>query len=151
MSELPVAALDEPRLRLIVDSYRRLVGKALLEFVPAEAHELALALWQAPYALVAHGTEDDPLFFYGNLYALRQFEMNFDEFTRLPSRLSAEAPVREERARLLQQVGERGYVDDYAGMRIAKSGKRFMIAGTVWNLADEAGVLHGQAATFVVR
>jgi len=110
------------------------------------------ALWNAPRAIVAHGTEDDPVFFYGNRQALQLFEMSFDEFARLPSRLSAEPLAREERARLLEKVTLQGYVDDYSGMRIARSGKRFMIAdGAVWNLRDEAGVHHGQAAVFVAR
>jgi hypothetical protein len=110
------------------------------------------ALWNAPRAIVAHGTEDDPVFFYGNRQALQLFEMSFDEFARLPSRLYAEPLAREERARLLEKVTLQGYVDDYSGMRIARSGKRFMIAdGTVWNLRDEAGVHHGQAAVFVAR
>jgi len=109
------------------------------------------ALWNAPRAIVAHGTEADPVFFYGNRLALQLFEMSFDEFARLPSRLSAEPLAREERALLLDRVSRQGYVDGYSGMRIAKSGKRFMIAdGTVWNLADEQGKHQGQAAVFVV-
>lgn len=35
------------------------------------------------------------------------------------------------------------------GLRIAKSGRRFRIENvTVWDLLDENGVLHGQAATY---
>lgn len=143
------AALDA-RLRLIVESYRRLTGKDLVADAPDDAAALREALWNAPRAIVAHGTEADPVFFYGNRLALELFEMNFDEFARLPSRYSAEPLAREERARLLQQVTQQGYVDGYRGMRIARSGKRFMIAdGTVWNLVDEAGQRHGQAAVFV--
>ena len=42
-----------------------------------------------------------------------------------------------------------GYVDDYRGIRISKSGRRFRIEqAIVWNLIDAAGHLHGQAATF---
>ena len=56
---------------------------------------------------------------------------------------------REERARFMQAVGERGYVDDYTGVRISSTGKRFYILqATVWNVTDENGVIHGQAATF---
>ena len=151
MSDVPAAALAEPRLRLIAESYQRLTGKPLLKVVPDDVKELARALWVAPHAIVAHGTEADPVFFYGNRRALELFEMSFAEFTHLPSRLSAEAPAREERARLLEQVASRGFVDNYAGLRIAKSGRRFMIEnGTVWNLVDETGACHGQAATFRV-
>lgn len=137
------------RLRLIVESYRRLTGKPLIEDVPDD-EALRLALWHAPRAVVAHGTEADPVFFYGNRLALELFEMSFEEFARLPSRFSAEPLARGERARLLERVTQQGYVDGYSGVRIAKSGRRFMIAdGTVWNLMNEAGVLHGQAAVFV--
>lgn len=143
-------AVPVERLRLIVESYRRLTGKPLLEEAPADDEALHRAFWEAPRAIVAHGTEADPIFFYGNRLALQLFEMSFEEFTRLPSRLSAEPLAQEAREKLLEKVTRQGYVDGYSGMRIAKSGRRFMIADcTVWNLADEAGVLHGQAAVFV--
>lgn len=148
-SSLPCDAPDE-RLRLIVDSYRRLTGKPLLDAEPSDDAALRLALWNAPRAIVAHGTEDDPVFFYGNRLALELFEMSFDEFTRLPSRFSAEPLERDARTRLLERVSRQGYVDDYAGVRIAASGRRFMIeAATVWNLMDEAGNPRGQAAVFI--
>jgi len=151
MSELvPAAALSDERLALIALSYQRLTGKPLLEtaFDP-------LALWHAPQAIVAHGTEVDPIFFYGNRLALRLFEMSFDEFTQLPSRFSAEPLAREARAVLLERVSRLGFVDDYCGVRIASSGKRFTIKNaTVWNLLDVSGldaadVYRGQAATFL--
>lgn len=113
---------------------------------------LRQALWNAPRAIVAHGTEDDPVFFYGNRLALQLFEMEFDEFARLPSRLSAEPLAQQARAKLLAKVAQQGYVDGYSGMRIARSGRRFMIADTtVWNLLDENGVQWGQAAAFVAQ
>jgi hypothetical protein len=153
--------VTDERLRLIVESYRRLTGKTLLhtdaplpqagEGLRVRAVALREALWTAPFAIVAHGTEADPIFFYGNRYALQCFELSFDEFARLPSRLSAEPLEREARAILLDKVTRQGYIDDYCGMRIAKSGRRFMIENaTVWNLLDEAGTPHGQAAMFVV-
>jgi hypothetical protein len=111
---------------------------------------LRAAMWKAPRAIVAHGTESDPVFFYGNDYALRCFEMEFDEFARLPSRLSAEPLVQEAREMALRKVAEQGYIDGYSGMRIAKSGRRFMITDcTIWNLTDADGVHRGQAAVFI--
>ncbi|MDP1635145.1 MAG: MEKHLA domain-containing protein, partial [Gallionellaceae bacterium] len=156
------AVLDE-RLWLIVESYRRLTGKELLPFVGAAsaanhlsgavsfaaetAPTLRAVMWNIPRAIVAHGIEPDPVFFYGNDYALRSFEMDFEEFARLPSRLSAEPMLQEAREKALRKVAEHGYIDGYSGMRIAKSGRRFMITDcTIWTLIDADGTHRGQAA-----
>jgi hypothetical protein len=67
----------------------------------------------------------------------------------MPSRLTAEAPDRTERARLLAEVAARGFIDDYSGVRISRTGQRFRIErATVWNLSDDEGRRCGQAATF---
>ncbi|MCW3837336.1 MEKHLA domain-containing protein [Sphingomonas canadensis] len=147
-ADLPLG-LAEPamraRLALIAESHLRLTGRAL---VPAGADPVA-ALWQAPAAIVAHGTEADPLFFFGNRAALARFAMRFDAFAGLPSRLSAEPLLREERQALLDRVARDGFIADYSGVRIAADGRRFRIeAAVVWNLADAGGGLHGQAAAF---
>lgn len=75
--------------------------------------------------------------------------MSWEQFTILPSRHSAEPASREERARLLAQVSNHGYIDNYAGVRISSSGRRFLIEdAVVWNLIDDRGSYHGQAAVF---
>ena len=138
------AVPSDPRLALIADSYARLLGRPLVD-----GDDLSQALWQAPRVIVAHGTEADPIFFYGNRLALQAFEMDFPAFTRLPSRFSAEPLAREERARLLERVTRYGFIDDYAGVRISALGRRFRIEqAVVWNLIDRDGVVHGQAASF---
>ncbi|MDX8386497.1 MAG: MEKHLA domain-containing protein [Gallionella sp.] len=153
----PDAALDD-RLQLLVESYFRLTGKELITCKPQDvnasrqkSHQTwRQALWDAPRAIVAHGTEADPIFFYGNKLALNLFEMDFMQFIRLPSRLSAELVAQELRARLMAQVSKSGFIEGYSGMRIASSGKRFMITdATIWNIRGMAGVLHGQAAVFI--
>jgi hypothetical protein len=147
---MPNSKPSDAKLRLIVESYQRLTGKPLIPLVPSDADELRVMLWDAPRAVVAHGTEADPIFFYGNRLALQWFEMTAEEFAQLPSRLSAEPMAQQARVDLLEKVMRHGYVDGYAGIRIAKSGKRFMISdATVWNLLDEMGGFHGQAAVFV--
>jgi hypothetical protein len=139
-------------LRLIAESYQRMTGKPLLPEMPQMDDELRNAMWHAPFAIVAHGTEDDPIFFYGNLYALQNFEMGFEEFAQLPSRLSAEPVAQEAREKALAKVAQQGYLDGYSGMRVAKSGRRFMITDcTIWNLLDADGRYHGQAAVFVAQ
>ena len=131
---------------LLRTSYRRLVGADLVpeHLSPAEALEAVLA---APCALLSHDTRADPVFNFANPAALALFAMDWATFTVLPSRYSAEAPNREERARLMQQVTDHGYLADYQGIRIARTGRRFRISGaTVWNLVDEGGIYRGQAA-----
>jgi hypothetical protein len=54
-----------------------------------------------------------------------------------------------DRARLLATVTQRGFIDDYSGVRISQTGRRFRIAhATVWNLVTEDGRPCGQAAMF---
>ena len=77
------------------------------------------------------------------------WEMNWQQFTKTPSRLSAEPVNREERARMLQQASTKGYINDYRGVRISSTGKHFLIEkAIVWNLANSEGEYCGQAATF---
>jgi hypothetical protein len=146
----PPAATNDPRLTIMADSFRRFTGRSLIAVDDkAGVTHLHEQLWHAPAVIVAHGTEADPVFFYGNRQALRVFDMDFVAFTRLPSRLSAEQLLREERERLLQRVSRDGFIDDYAGVRISATGNRFRIEkAVVWNLLDAAGTYHGQAATF---
>lgn len=143
---------SDARLHLIAESFQRLTGKPLLPGLTQDDGTLNDAMWDAPFAIVAHGTEADPIFFYGNRYALQHFEMGFEEFARLPSRLSAEPVAQDAREQALRKVAEQGYIAGYSGMRVAKSGRRFMIADcTIWNLLDAAGEYHGQAAIFVAQ
>ena len=131
------------KLLIVIESFRHLTGRALHDESTPES------LWTAPRVIVAHGPEDDPVFFYGNVLALDVFAMDFARFTRLPSRYSAEAPNREERARLLERVSRDGFIDDYSGIRISATGKRFRIEqAVVWNLIDATSTCHGQAASF---
>ncbi|MBI5919964.1 MAG: MEKHLA domain-containing protein [Nitrosomonadales bacterium] len=139
----------DARLRLLIESYARIIGGALVANAGDDISQLRLALWEAPRVILAHGTEADPVFFYGNRLALHLFEFDCADFIRLPSRYSAEPLAREARTHLLARVTQQGYVDDYSGVRIASSGKRFVIErATVWNLLDAAGQYHGQAAMF---
>jgi hypothetical protein len=133
-----------------VASHLDLTGRPLLERLPCESDEaLARRLYAAPFVALAHGVEPDPLFNYAKLAAQRLFELTWDEFIGLPSRLSAEAPERSDRSRLLARVATHSFIDDYSGVRISKSGQRFRIQrATVWNVSDAAGRRVGQAACF---
>ena len=132
----------------MLDSYRQLLGEQLIPRVGSEL-EQARALFEAGRVVVSHGTQADPILNYGNQAALNLWEMDFASLTATPSRMTAEPMHRDERARLLEQTSRDGYVDDYRGVRISSSGKRFQIErAVVWNLFDEQGQHAGQAATF---
>lgn len=129
----------------LLRSYHTLIGKHLI--VPAK--DAALLAYSAPFVLLSHDAADDPLLTYGNLAAQKLFAMDWEKLVGMPSRKTAEAPERAERDELLRRVAEKGFIDDYAGIRIAADGRRFMIRNaTVWNVSDKNGARIGQAATF---
>ena len=142
-------SLDIGFFDLLAGSYLRLIGTPL---VPDDQGSGSPARWlyeQAPHCVLAHNTDPDPRFVYGNRAAQNCFEYTWEELTSLPSRLSAEAPNREERQRLLETVSRKGVAFGYKGVRVSKSGRRFWIeGGTVWQLLGEDGVIYGQAAMF---
>ena len=138
-------------IMLLVESHLSLTGRHL---VPTSADtdepdEIAQSIYHAPFFVASHGLQNDPVLNYGNQCAMDLFEMNWKEFTNSPSQYTAEAPNREERDRLLREVTEHGFIDNYAGVRISSTGKRFRIENaTVWNVSDKSGNKVGQAATF---
>jgi MEKHLA domain len=139
------AALDPDFFILLTTSYLRTVGKPLV----ADGQGAEWLYADAPFAVLAHNADADPRFVYANMTAQRCFEYSWAEFITLPSRLSAEAPNRDERQQLLDAVARDGFISDYRGVRISKSGRRFWIeGGTVWERIDAAGRRCGQAAMF---
>ena len=134
---------------LMIESHRRLVGRPLADETLDFAAQAQWLADDAPFGLLAHDTQADARFVYANLAALACFEYTQDELIGLPSRLTAEAPGRAERQRLLDAVAREGFVDGYRGLRIAKSGRRFWIEDvTVWMLGDGEGRTRGQAAAY---
>jgi hypothetical protein len=137
------------RCRILSDSFARLLGRPLLPGLPTDGRALAQALYDAPVVIVSHATEADPVFWFANRAAQALWEMDWERFTRTPSSLSAEPDERATREALLRRASERGYIEDYRGVRVSASGRRFAIEGVVlWDLTDEHGVRFGQAATF---
>jgi hypothetical protein len=135
-------------LYLLHSSFRHYVGRDLAS-LSWQGTNTAQALDTAPFVLLSHNTSADPIFTYGNQTALEVFEMDWETLTQLPSRYSAEALAREEREHLLQTVNRQGYIDNYAGVRISSTGRRFLIRqAIVWNLRDTQGHYAGQAAYF---
>ena len=137
-------------ISLLLASYRRWTGRPLdiartVEGMGDESE----AIYRAPFVVLSHGTEVDPIFNYANQAGQSLFEMTWPEFMVTPSRLSAEPLVRAERLRLFERVAEYGFIEDYRGVRVSKSGRRFFIErATVWTVLDGVGNRAGQAAMF---
>ena len=134
---------------LLLSSFERVVGQPLIPNL-AETPELrAQQIFEAPFVVVSHGTEADPIFNYGNQRALELWETTWETMTQMPSRLTAEPMNREERSHVLSETARQGYVTGYAGVRISTAGRRFRILDvTIWNVIDGEGVKRGQAATY---
>ena len=136
---------DASFFALLTESYARLVGTPLLP----PGRDATWLYREAPFVVLAHGPDSDPHFIYANKAAQDCFGYSWEEFLALPSRLSADIQDQAERQRLLDQVRRDGFMSGYRGVRVAKSGRRFIIAdGVVWELIDKQGTRHGQAATF---
>ncbi len=134
--------------QLLLDSYRRWKDRDLVDRT-GTCEEQARTVFRAPFVVASHGMEPDPVLNYGNQGALDLWEMRWEQFTQTPSRLTAEPENREERARMLEQAAAHGFIDDYRGIRISGTGRRFLVEqATVWNIVDGEGQKRGQAATF---
>ncbi len=132
----------------MLNSFRHFVGRELI-IRSSGPNDDAKAVFDAPFVVVSHATQEDPILNYGNQTALSLWEMDVATFTSTPSRLTAEPMHRDERAQLMSRAAQFGFVDDYRGIRISSSGKRFLIEqAIIWNLIDAKGRRVGQAATF---
>jgi len=133
---------------LIINSLKRFKGVYLAD-PRLSARDQAQQVYEAPYILVAHNATADPIFQYSNKKGLELFEMSWGEFTKLNSKYSAEPQNRNAREQMLKEVLTKGYADNYCGVRISKTGRRFHInSATVWNIIDNENKKQGQAAVF---
>ncbi len=147
-SEIWLRSDVQAQSHLMIQSFKHLLGRDLISS-SGNATQDAAALFNAPFAVLSHGIESDPVLNYGNQIALDLWEINFVDFTRMPSRLTAEPMLRDERQRLMELAARKGFIDDYAGVRISASGKRFRISNVIlWSLTNEDGTRLGQAAMF---
>ena len=136
---------------LLDASLRKRRGKGLpIEGVTQESCE---ALFKSEsLVVVSHDTLDGPegpIFNYATQAALKLWELDWTSFVKLPSRYSAEEDERAQRAIFMDAVKKNGYCDNYNGIRVSSTGKRFRINDVIiWNVDDKEGHLTGQAAMF---
>ena len=134
--------------RLMLASYYNWTGKVLWPEDKAD-EDLVNEVYEAPFVLCSTGPQKDPILNYGNAQALKLWEMDWTTFTHTLGSATAESQERAAREKFLKTVKDQGFIDNYQGIRISKSGRRFEIKkATVWNLIDPQGRFAGQAATF---
>ncbi len=140
--------MDLTWIRWLLDSYAVWLKRELIDRM-GTLEEQSERLFVAPFVVASHTRAEDPILNYGNRQALELWEGNWEEFTGIPSRLTAEPVNQPERARMLEQVATHGFITDYQGIRISRTGRRFLVKqATVWNILDDHGTVQGQAATF---
>jgi hypothetical protein len=128
---------------LLMTSFERLLGRPLV--TPSNAE----ALYTAPFVVLSHNTADNPILTYGNAKAQALWELAWEELTSLPSRQTAEPGERAQRDVMFEQMRVHGFFENYEGIRVSSTGRRFMIKNAViWTLTDPAGEKLGEAATF---
>jgi hypothetical protein len=135
-------------IQFISNSLKKLAGIEIVDF-SLNLEEQAKQVFHAKYCLLAHNGASDPVFNYANQPALNLFEMPWEEFTNMPSKYSAESDERAKREQLLKDVAAKGFSQNYSGVRISKTGKRFEIKNAIiWNVYNNENKRIGQAAMF---
>ena len=120
-------------IRWLLDSYTHWLERELTDREGGIA-EQSRRLFFAPFVVVSHADSEDPILNYGNRQALDLWEMTWPEFTATPSRLTAEPMNLDERARMLHQAANQGFITDYRGVRISRTGRRFLVEQVLYGL-----------------
>jgi len=143
------------------ESLRKFTGRSLYDEMGCPSDRTTTAPGHVHdserYAVLSHGTQDDPIYCYFNRAALLAFEFPEPEVYRLPSRYSApDGTVRTERDSIIRSVAEtRGDGDGdevvvlEGAVRRKDSGELFQIERVLlWNVYDRDGNRVGQTAIF---
>ena len=162
----PYASVDAVMLTLLlVESFRRALGRPLIGGGEGDSEEDALeisaaprALYEFPCAVLAHdrfscAEGEEPKFTYANLAAQKVFEASWGELVGMESRRSAamdDEAVQADRRGLLDGVAATGEAQTgYKGWRVSAKGTKFEIQdGILFNVKSPSGEDVGQAVVF---
>lgn len=148
----------EKFLELLGESYKKFTNKKLIDI--ENSNSIIAAHSNIPNLIDKLDINDskinecfditaDPIFIYGNQAALNLWELSFEEFVCFPSRNTADADQQNLRNALLQEVLDKGFIENYSGIRVSKSGKKFIIENaTVFQVYDLNGRNIAQAVVF---
>ena len=130
----------------ILQSYHQYFGKDLIPFQGSEA-EIAQAVYEAEFPILAHNIESDPKINYANQQTQSLFEADWETLIGISSRKTAPAQALAQRSQALAEAMQKGYVQDYQGQRITVKGRRFTInQANLWTVSNLQEQVVGQAA-----
>ena len=100
------------------------------------------------YAVLSHGTQEDPIFCYFNSGALQLFQWPESEIYQIPSRYSApEGKLRDDRSSVISKTSQQQFNVIPSAIRQTRNGSLFeMVDVLLWNVYNEDGVRVGQTA-----
>jgi hypothetical protein len=131
----------------LVASFARATGGNLMAEAGLDPARLGQSAWEGRFALLTHDLS--AILNYANRFTLDLWEMDWETMRRTPSRLTAPEEDRAERGHLMAAVARDGFVRNYTGRRVSRSGKLFLIQrATVWTMTDENGAAFGTGAFF---
>jgi hypothetical protein len=131
----------------VVSAFARITGGDLIAEAGLDPAELGRSVWEGNFALLTH--DRNAILTYGNRFALDLWEMDWDTLVHTPSRETAPEEDRAARAAIMAEVERNGFTRSYAGRRVSRSGKLFLIENaTVFTLIDEEGAGFGTGAFF---
>jgi PAS domain-containing protein len=134
------------RATVILDSYRRLLGRDLCARTGDAAAD-ARRLDELPVAVLAHDASTPPLLDWVNRAAAAAFDAAVPDLIGRPSAATAPPDATADRQQLFAQLREHGFVTGYSGVRVSLAGRRFLIDDvTVYELRDRDGRAAGHAA-----
>lgn len=111
--------------------------------------EAAERMFHAPFALFSYGNEEEPIYNYANLTALKLFDISWEDLTQTRIQDSFEAEEWKKHLGIMNQVQEKGALPNYCSSRKIKTGKSFHFKkGIIWSLKDEYLTHTGQAVVF---
>ena len=136
---------------LLLASHLEAFSQPLVAETPGEQSRLCRCqkLFRCGFPVLAHGTGDDPRLTYANAAALQLWETNWEALIGLPSRSTAPEEEQRERRSALGQAKRLEAMTGYCGIRVSRTGRRFMIRNArIWTLQDGERQICGQAASF---
>ena len=83
------------------------------------------------FGILSHGTQQDPIYNYGNKASLLLFDETLENLCQTPSRYSTVESLMQDREQLIQQIADVGYGTITNALRTTTRGKLFVME-TIW-------------------